>query len=135
MNEMSEMLDSPYKIRTVDATLDMVMMWIRTVVARGRAPFQCRSDFEFFAKGIEVMLGQHDLFTCYKCLWMLYEIMPQIPCIFWCGLNRRRGAHRDHHQIHPGRHQLLQPVLPLVASLPRPLPANLAVPCWLRTQT
>jgi len=60
---------------------------ITTVTAAGKTPFQQPFDFSFFLRVIQVLLEQFDLFSCYKCLWMLYSILPYIP-----GMDRQQLA-------------------------------------------
>jgi hypothetical protein len=57
----------------------MVVMWIKILVAKGQRPFIENFHYEFFFDGIQMMLGLSDLFSCYKCLWMLNETMEYLP--------------------------------------------------------
>eukprot|EP01022_Parablepharisma_sp_SALTPOND_P008050 TRINITY_DN135116_c0_g1_i1.p1 TRINITY_DN135116_c0_g1~~TRINITY_DN135116_c0_g1_i1.p1 ORF type:complete len:397 (+),score=24.11 TRINITY_DN135116_c0_g1_i1:1398-2588(+) len=71
---------SPYDIKTVDATLELVVWWIRVLISKKKQPFDPEYfDFEFFGKAVGRMLEMEGLFTSYKCLWMLYNILHYIP--------------------------------------------------------
>ena len=66
-------------IKTVDSVLEMVVQWIKNVAGKEKAPFQGHFDFLFFGNAIQAMLSECDLFSSYKCLWMLYQVMEYMP--------------------------------------------------------
>ncbi len=57
----------------------MVVLWVRTLVQKGRTPFDSVFDFEFFDKAVGVMLNLPEIYTSYKCLWMLNKALQYFP--------------------------------------------------------
>eukprot|EP00826_Nyctotherus_ovalis_P044219 TRINITY_DN4763_c0_g1_i9.p1 TRINITY_DN4763_c0_g1~~TRINITY_DN4763_c0_g1_i9.p1 ORF type:complete len:431 (+),score=117.30 TRINITY_DN4763_c0_g1_i9:1365-2657(+) len=70
---------SPYDIKLVDKTLEMFVWWINLLVHNGKKPFDYDFDFDFFQKAIAMMLKMNSLYTGYKCLVMLYNVLVHIP--------------------------------------------------------
>lgn len=81
---------SPYDIKLVDKTLEMFVWWINLLVYNGKNPFDSDFDFDFFQKAIAMMLRMNSLYTGYKCLVMLYNVLVHIPGSLFANPSRGR---------------------------------------------
>ena len=70
-----------YDYKMVNASLDFVIMLFTSLHGNYNKPMPSNFDYQFFFKGIDILLEMDDLLSCEKCLSMIYKIAHLLPSI------------------------------------------------------
>lgn len=70
-----------FDYRTVNSALHFIAMLFHALRNSHLKSMPSNFDFQFFFKGIDILLEMDDLVSCDKCLWLIYRIAHLLPSI------------------------------------------------------